>query len=392
MTRKEIALVVPTIRENCLNDFIERWNLIGLFDHVDLIIMEDNPTRTFKTPHVSRGDVDAVTHLCWTDIDSELGDESWVIPRRSDTVRSFAYLKAWQLGYKFVMTLDDDCYPTDDADGLIYDGQAFVNEHLKSLTKRSRWFNTLNKVTPRGIPYYNRGTSESIMVNHGLWTNVLDYDAPRQLVAPTKEEFSFDSRVVPAGSYFPMCGMNVMWRAEATPLMYHLLMGQWNGGKDVFGNMQSFKYSTAPDGLWRLPFDRFGDIWCGILMKRCVDLAGMGAATGMPYIRHERASNPFTNLRKEANGLEVNEKFWEYIDVFSPEIPSRAHERVEFLAAIYLQLAAHVAAYDVFKEHVPYFKRLGMAMRAWAKFFIKTEGVARRYDQDWTASLEEGAL
>lgn len=47
MSEKKVALIVPTIRENCMVDFVKRWQDIGLFEHVDLHIMEDNPTDTF---------------------------------------------------------------------------------------------------------------------------------------------------------------------------------------------------------------------------------------------------------------------------------------------------------------------------------------------------------
>jgi reversibly glycosylated polypeptide/UDP-arabinopyranose mutase len=35
------------------------------------------------------------------------------------------------------------------------------------------------------------------------------------------------------------------------------------------------------------------------------DHLGLGVKTGLPYIHHSKASNPFTNLRKEYKGI-----FW----------------------------------------------------------------------------------
>lgn len=77
------ALIVPSIREESFKRFITEWAPTGLFDRVDLILMEDNQTKTFPTP------LEAKHHLCWEDIDKY--DWSHIIPRRSDTVRSFAY-------------------------------------------------------------------------------------------------------------------------------------------------------------------------------------------------------------------------------------------------------------------------------------------------------------
>lgn len=343
-TIKDVCLVIPTIRENSFNDFVARWDAVGLFDVVDLIVVEDNPTTTFK-PNLSN-----VNHFSWKDIDNQLQDNSWIIPRRSDTVRSFGYYKAFRYGYKYVLTLDDDCYPTTEQDGVVYDGKGFVNEHLRQLAERSRWFNTLNSVKPRGIPFYNVGKLNNVVLNHGLWTNVLDYDAPFQLANPIKERFSYDNRLVPRGQYFPMCGMNVMWNADVTVLMYHLLMGQ----KLDNGNLK------------KLPFDRFGDIWAGIFMKKIVDHAGLSVSTGMPYIRHERASNPFTNLKKEANGIEVNEDLWDFVD--NVKLPETRN-----LAMLYQSLGDAMADFTVrfpkYNEHEKYFVLLSEAMVKWSTLF-----------------------
>lgn len=365
-----VALVVPTIRENSFRDFVLRWNTLGLFDHVDLIVMEDNPKKTFDIAGCFPNDKETgythwairrggVIHLCWEDIESDLGEKSWIIPRRSDTVRSYAYYYAWKQGYVYILTLDDDCYPpTKDNDVMEYDdAKAFVDFHVGYLTKRTRWFNTLNSVKPRGIPFYDVGVDDRTIVNHGLWTNVLDYDAPYQLANPIPEKFSFDNHTVPAGSYFPMCGMNVMWKAEATVLMYHLLMGQirtWlpTGFTDCAGDLN------------KLPFDRFGDIWCGIIMKKIADAKGYRVSTGMPYIRHERASNPFTNLKKEANGIEVNEKLWRFVD--RAPIPPESD-----FSDCYYDMGEWIEGYNDFPEHREYFKKLGKAMKVWATLFTK---------------------
>lgn len=350
---KEICLVVPSIRENCMKDFIERWKAIGLFDVVDLLIMEDNPQKSFQIQ------LEGSVHLSWEDIEQDLGSDSWIIPRQSDTVRSYAYLVAWRKGYKYVMTLDDDCYPCDETDGMTYDGPGFVNEHVKWLTARTKWFNTLNAVTPRGIPYYNKGRNDKVVINHGLWTNVLDYDAPRQLVAPEKETFTFDNKVVPNGAFFPMCGMNVMWKREATVLMYHLLMGSYRVG----GRKDPDRVNLA-----KFPFDRFGDIWCGILAKKICDIRGFNMSTGLPYIHHERASSPFANLKKEANGIEVNEGFWEYVDSFNPRSYT---DNEQGTIAVYEDMGRHIKDFKKYHEHDGYFEKLGEAMVTWAKLFRK---------------------
>lgn len=339
MRLNDIALVVPSIREDSFLRFVAEWKRWGLFESVDLILMEDNPSRTFKAPSP-----EVHVHFCWEDIDQY--EWSWIIPRRSDTVRSFAYWYAWKEGYKYLLTLDDDCYPEP--------GYAELDQHHLKMLERTRWFNTLNNVRPRGTPYKNLGHRKTY-INHGLWTNVLDYDAPQQLVDPIVETFTHDNRIVPHGAYFSFCGMNAMWRREAMVLSYHLLMGQ-----------QKVSHTSAAEGpqyrLEKLPFDRFGDIWSGIFMKKICDHLGWAVSSGTPYIRHDRASDPFTNLRKEANGIGVNETLWEEID------------RVQLIGddpvVCYKQLGNYIQNLDYgFKE---YWKQLSSAMMTWADLFIET--------------------
>lgn len=360
-----IALVVPTIRENCFRDFVERWNKIGLFNHVQLIVMEDNPTKTFDAEVMLKGTGKIATHLCWEDIDRDLKDKSWIIPRRSDTVRSYAYYYAWKYKYDYVLTLDDDVYPPNgEQDGVQYeDGNAFVQQHLKYLTGRTRWFNTLNDVKPRGIPFYNLGKKDNVVLNHGLWTNVLDYDAPTQLANPKREKFSYDNQLVPHGQYFPMCGMNLMFRRDIAVLMYHLLMGQ---AMPKFPDEQNWHSSAPPTTchLKKLPFDRWGDIGCGIIMKKICDMVGFSVATGMPYGRHDRASNVFANLKKEAAVLEVNEKLWEYVDSFTGLGYGGSS-----LANLYEGMGVHIKNWKEYPEYEVYFKQLGLAMTLWADLF-----------------------
>lgn len=348
-----VALVVPSIRRESFSRFIAEWRPTGMLERVDLVLVEDNPKKTF-TPSIT----EVAQHFCWEDIENDLGNLSWIIPRRSDTVRSFGYLWAWNQGYGFLQTADDDCYPQK--------GYEELDLLHKSMLTRTKWFNTLNSVRPRGIPYFNTGKRD-VHINHGIWQGVLDYDAPQQLVDPVPEVYSHDNRIVPHGAYHPFCGMNAMWRREAIPLSYHLLMGQRLGDTDFGGCPKECDDFDVTSSLVRLPFDRFGDIWCGIIQKKVCDHLGWAVSTGTPYIHHDRASNPFTNLRKEANGIEVNEVFWEKIDAI--RLPGREILDATDNPAVlcYWTIANSIALWD--GEHQAYWKLLGTAMKEWANLF-----------------------
>ena len=116
-----------------------------------------------------------------------------------------------------------------------------------------------------------------------------------------------------------------------------------------------------------LPFDRFGDIWSGIIAKRICDHLGWAVGTGTPYIHHDRASDPFKNLRKEANGIELNETFWER--VHAVELPDRAalDGAEDPAAACYRSVARVIGTWG--DEHSAYWAHLGRAMARWADLF-----------------------
>lgn len=347
----DTALVVPSIRAESFQRFLREWAPTGIFDRVDLILVEDNPERTFDTANVAQ------RHYSWKEIDQH--EWSWIIPRRSDTVRSFGYWAAYQQGYEYLMTLDDDCYPSA--------GYEQLDLHHKSMMVRTKWFNTLNNVRPRGVPYFNTG-ERKVHINHGIWQGVLDYDAPQQLVDPVPEVYTHDNRIVPHGAYHPFCGMNAMWRREAMVLSYHLLMGRRVGDTDAGGCPPGCGDFDVLTSLEQLPFDRFGDIWCGIIQKKVCDHLGWVVSTGTPYIHHDRASNPFTNLRKEANGIEVNEWFWQKIDAIKLGGAELGKSADLTAADCYRRIGWNVKEFG--GEHAGYWDKLGSAMVKWSQLFV----------------------
>jgi hypothetical protein len=300
-----VTMVIPTIREASIQRWFEEWHS-GLQStetiNLSILLIEDNPQKTFELKNQFAIPLE---HLSWENIDEDLGADRWIIPRRTDCVRSYGYWRAWKQGADIIITIDDDCYPLRTADGTIVPNEDYVGTHVRKLTQpltvhEDAWISTIQKIKPRGIPFYTRSldrTYTNIKINHGLWYNIPDFDAPTSL-AQERIEHLFDygiSMVVPQEKYFPMCGMNLSWRAEMTPVMYFLLMGQ-NAQGEAWG------------------FDRFGDIWSGIFAKKILNHLGGAVASGDPMIYHDRASNVFTNLKKEAPGIEVNELLWQKVE------------------------------------------------------------------------------
>jgi len=298
------TIVVPTIREDSIRKFLKEWEEEFFqnpgFD-TSLIVIEDNPEKQFQ---IARNE--SIAHYDWRDIDRDLGENSWIIPRRTDCIRSYGYWKAWLQKPNMIVTLDDDCYPLEHYyHGKNANHKRFLLSHWNKLNNeivldRISWISTVKKIRPRGLPYkrqYKKIRTANVILNHGLWYNVPDFDAKTQLSLEKSDglvDFEIN-QVIPKNFYYPMCGMNLAWRPEATPALYFLLMGRNKDGES-----------------WG--FDRFGDIWAGIIFKKIADHLGYEITSGYPVIWHNRASNVLANLKKEARGMVVNETFWEAID------------------------------------------------------------------------------
>ena len=312
------AVVVPTVRYTQITKFLKAWE--REFANHSIIVIEDNPERVFDLG------LPNICHYSWKEIDSELGEDSWIIPRRTDCIRSFGFLKAYQQGVDLTVSLDDDCLPVE---------PGFISKHWEMVGSTAcspAWTSTVDGVSPRGVPYFATRRVLRCILNHGLWQNVADYDAITQLHAARQPfNISLLDQVIPRGAYFPMCGMNVAFRTQLTPAMYFLLMGrEW-------------------------PFDRFGDIWCGVFVKRICDHLGYAVRSGHPFVHHERASDVWANLRKEAPGYEANEMLWQVVD--------RAILSADNFADCYCQVAEQLIIPGA------YWPKLRIAMQTWARLF-----------------------
>lgn len=314
------ALVVPSIRENSLREFLDAWKDLKL----ELFVVEDNPTKQFKLSYCQN-------HYSWKEIHELLGDNSWIISKRDSAIRTFGFLMAYQSGAEYIYTLDDDCYPTGPVD-------YFTKEHQAALHENSCWTESYRGKRTRGIPYRNKGKLKNVVLNMGLWYGHPDLDSVQTLNgdAETWIHENHPTSVVPSGQYFPMCGMNMCFKREVAPLMYFPLMGE------------GYVYR------------RFDDIWCGIIMKKICDHLGLLVTCGPPYILHQKASDPFVNLIKEAHGISTNERFWEVID----DIRLTGKNCVECMIEIGQNLR---------KQEYEYFVTLGKAIEIWAYLFQSME-------------------
>ena len=323
----KIVIVVPTVREECIVRFLREWE--SEFKDSKVIVIEDSASKSFT---LRQGNVE---HYSWHEIDSELGEVAWIIPRKTGAIRSFGIYKAWLLNPEAIICLDDDCLPGDD----------LIEKHCANLFMPQRvnaWVSTGEGTPPRGMPYFKTFREVTCMVSHGLWSGSPDFDGITQLLS-SRNRFRFElcEQVIPRGLFFPMCAMNIAFRREVAPLLYQLLMGQG------------------------YPYHRFDDIWAGIIMKKICDHLGFWVKSGGPVVVHDRASNVWTNIEKEMAGLRVNEEFWVEVD------------------RVVLESDSVLACYGEMAEKVrlggEYWDRLREAMKLWASLFSEE---ANRYTCD----------
>lgn len=326
--RPKTALVIPTNRPAKLQAFVKAWRRAGDWDLMIVVHDGPEPIRLIDPPWPTE-------QVCWWDIDQVLGEQSWIISRQDSAIRCYGFWLTWARGADFVVTLDDDVRPKAGQSKLCWKHQFVMSHH-------PRWVRSVSDVQPRGIPYENVGTLADVVVNVGLWTGVPDIDAMQTLVNGACKGFVPDSgsRIIARGQYVPVCGMNLAVRRDVLPLCYFPPMG------------------TNPKGEpW--PYRRFDDIWAGVVLKRCLDHLGLSLSVGEPWVHHERASDPFVNLTKEATGIMANERYWEIID----EVRLTAATPIGCAREMGQGLAAH---------DDPYLHSWGAALGHWADLFSET--------------------
>jgi len=262
-----IAIVVPTIRKNKYSEFVSKWRELFHNHDINLITVFDGKYPILKNTNGKEFTVKQI-----------MGKYSDLIYNFNDGVRNlgFAYVNRFIPEVETIITLDDDVEPFGDT----------IQDHLDVLNTYvpTSWISTASEYT-RGFPYGIRGESE-VVLSHGVWKGVADWDAPTQLIKGNRL-VDFYKGPIPKGIFYPMCIMNVAFKRKMLPYMYQAPMGH------------------------RVGLDRFADIWSGIESKKVIDEKGWAVVSGYATVKHERASNVFTNLVKESKGLGMNEKYGE---------------------------------------------------------------------------------
>lgn len=278
-----IAVVVPTARyETEYPSFLSAWAPLFRNHHVKLITVIDGARQALKIDDYSKSGTPFIPTY-WAD---EVFESSLLrlVDHYSPACRNlgFAYIARELPDVDVVITLDDDVRPFGDT----------IADHILALhTKVSTdWVNTFNSqvLFPRGFPYGERYKVE-VGVSHGVWYGVKDWDAPTQLVLGNPD-VSFFQGPVPKGPLMAVCGMNLAFKRKLLPYVYYAPVAQYPG------------------------VERFDDIFMGIHLKRWLDNHDLALVTGYAAVLHERASDVFKNLTREAEGIRLLEDYNSHAD------------------------------------------------------------------------------
>lgn len=181
-------------------------------------------------------------------------------------------------GAEAVIVLDDDCFP--DGGQTV---ESLIDGHLDALKPQEvELFQAVTEPPSRGTPYFCRTVTMPVAASMGFWTNIGDYDAPGQLVHGATKPMEFKRKAI-WQRYFPLCGMNIAFRASEWP---------WCQFVNV---------------------SRFDDIWQGFLWQRKAYASGQCFSLSGPVVCHSRQSNVWENLKDESKSIERNETIWKAI-------------------------------------------------------------------------------
>lgn len=267
-----IVAGIPSNRPDLCRKAVEAWSASRQFDEIWVMWDSDSPAPGPMPP----------PQFFFLHHDSEPS----CIPTGSGCCRSRLVLEAWKNpDVEWLVHLDDDVLPIE--------GAGTWPSVIRVNNENTRWFNTMQSYEdwPRGHPWSERRRFRHPKVVHGLWNGVPDYDAVTQLLWDGIPHVSNEApEPVPYGLYFAMSSMAVAIHRDLFPACYFLWMGK------------------------ELPLNKFGDIWCGVILKRICDHFGWLVTSGAPVVYHERASNVWENLRQECKAIEYNESWWRWVD------------------------------------------------------------------------------
>jgi reversibly glycosylated polypeptide/UDP-arabinopyranose mutase len=279
----EVDIVIGALHSD-LTAFLNEWKPV--FSRFHLIIVKD-PDLSEELQIPEGFNLDVYTK---SDIDQVAGSSTSIL-FSGYSCRYFGYLISRK---KYIISVDDDCIPARDTNGVLVD---IVAQHITNLATPATpfFFNTLydpyrkGADFVRGYPFSMRSGVECGL-SCGLWLNLADYDAPTQALKPEQKNSRYVDAVltVPAGALMPVSGINMAFNRELVgPALLPALR-------------------LAGEG--KLRWETVEDIWSGMCVKVICDHLGLGVKSGLPYVWRKERGNAIESLKKEWEGVKLMEE------------------------------------------------------------------------------------
>lgn len=230
------------------------------------------------------------------------------VPYDSDNRRNIGFLMALERGADLLISIDDDNFCIGDDDFAGTHLLAGTTVSLDEVESTDRWINICSmleanvaaEVFPRGFPYAAKRvkreltrtprSSERIAANVGLWLGNPDVDAVTRLaLAPSIRAHKGESILLGRDTWTPINTQNTGIVRDAIAAYYYVRMGFSLGGMKI---------------------DRFGDIFSGYFLQKCIKARGEAIRIGTPVADHVRSPhNLFKDLYHELAGMVLLEDF-----------------------------------------------------------------------------------
>lgn len=334
----EVDIVIGALHAD-LTSFLNEWK--PLFSRFHLIIVKDPDLREeLKIPEGFNLNV-----FTKSDIDRVLGPSSSTALNFSGySCRYFGYLMSQK---KYIFSVDDDCFPAKDSNGLLVDA---VGQHISNLATPATpfFFNTLYDPYTKGADFvrgypFSLRSGVTCALSCGLWLNLADHDAPTQALKPGQRNSRYVDAVmtVPVRALMSVSGANIAFNRELA-------------GPALFPGLR-----LAAEG--KLRWETVEDIWCGLCVKVACDHLGLGVKTGLPYVWRNDRGDPIESLKKE----------WEGVKLMEAVVPFFQSVRLSRTAVTTEDCVLEIAA--LVKERLattdPVFARSAQAMADWIKLW-----------------------
>lgn len=338
INNNDIDIVIGAVSSD-LTSFLEVWK--PFFSCFHLIIVKDPDLKEdlkipsgFNLNIYSKSDMDKLAGPFSTALFSGY------------SCRYFGYLMSRK---KYIISVDDDCFPAKDEKGNLIDA---VSQHITNLTTPATpfFFNTLYDPYSKGADFvrgypFSLRSGTPCAVSSGLWLNLADYDAPTQALKPDLRNSRYVDAVltVPARTMMPISGINVAFDRELVgPAMLPAL-------------------KLACEGKFR--WETMEDVWCGMCVKVVCDHMGMGVKSGLPYVWREERGDAVQSLKKEWEGVKLMEEVVPFFQGL--RLSKEAVSAEDCVAEVAMAVKEKLGPLD------PIFGRAADAMSSWIKVWKK---------------------